>query len=379
MTDDTAGRFPPRTGPSPTGLDAAGRAVADVVPPEPLPAPTGPAPYRLDLAEVLDPGQMRAITDTGRLTFHLLGDVGGVKAPQDQQIVALNLAADAHRDTDPARFAYLMGDVVYYNGEAAGYYPQFYEPYADYPCPIFSVPGNHDGTPLQGSSRLQAGMANFAAKTPVRSPDARDVPRLTMTQPNCYWTLTGPLVSVVGLYSNVPENGYIDPDQADWLSRGTRGRPRGPAADRHLAPPGAVPGPLPRPQRPMLGVIDTAVAASGRTPDLVAAGHVHDYQRWEWDINGVTVSFLVAGAGGYWHLHEVLDPNRAKPTLPYPVPQANAELLSYMDDRHGYLRVTATTSGLELEYVTVPRPQESWHTPGTVYETYTIPHPARAG
>jgi hypothetical protein len=351
--------------------------VADVVPPQPLPAPTGPAPYRLDLAEVLDPGQMRAITDTGRLTFHLLGDVGGVKAPQDQQIVALNLAADAHRDCDPARFAYLMGDVVYYNGEAAGYYPQFYEPYADYPCPIFSVPGNHDGTPLAGSSSLDAWMANFATKTPVRSPDARDVPRLTMTQPNCYWTLTGPLLTVVGLYSNVPENGYIDPDQAAWFAGELAAAP----ADRALIVTSHHPSlSLDRyhgGSAPMLGVIDAAIAAAGRVPDLVAAGHVHDYQRWERDINGVTVPFLVAGAGGYWHLHEVLDPNRAKPTLPYPVPQANAELLSYVDDRHGYLRVTATTGGLDLEYVTVPRPQESWHAPGAVYEAFTIPHPAQ--
>jgi hypothetical protein len=75
------------------------------------------------LAQVLDPTQVRAIDDSGRLTFHLLGDVGGVTAPQDQRIVALNLAADAHRPVDPARVAYVMGDVVYYNGEAEQYYP----------------------------------------------------------------------------------------------------------------------------------------------------------------------------------------------------------------------------------------------------------------
>ena len=97
-------RFPPRRGPSPIGVDAAGLALTSVVPPQPLPAPTGPSSFRLDLAEVLDPGQMRAITDAGRLTFHLFGDVGGVEAPQDQQIVALNLTADAYRDHDPARF-----------------------------------------------------------------------------------------------------------------------------------------------------------------------------------------------------------------------------------------------------------------------------------
>ena len=366
-------RFPPRRGPSPIGVDAAGLPLASVVAPQPLPAPTGPSPYRLDLAQVLDPTQLQAINDSGRLTFHLLGDVGGVTAPQDQRIVALNLAADAHRPVDPARFAYLMGDVVYYNGEAEQYYPQFYEPYVDYPCPIFSVPGNHDGTPLPRSTSLQAWMANFATTAPVRSPDARDVPRLTMTQPNCYWTLTSSLVTVVGLYSNVPENGYIDPDQATWLAGELAHAP----ADRPLIVTSHHPAlSLDRyhgGSAPMLQVIDAAIAASGRVPTLVAAGHVHDYQRWERDINGTTVPFVVAGAGGYWHLYEVLDPNRNKPTLPYPVPLADAQLVSYVDDRHGYLRITASTGALAVEYVTVPRAQESWHTPGTVYETFTIP------
>jgi hypothetical protein len=58
-------------GPSPIGVDLAGLPVTSVVPPEPLPAPTGPSPYRLDLAAVLDPARMQAITDTGRMTFHL--------------------------------------------------------------------------------------------------------------------------------------------------------------------------------------------------------------------------------------------------------------------------------------------------------------------
>ena len=46
-------RFPPRRGPSPIGVDAAGVALRSVVPPQPLPPPTGSSPYRLDLAEVL--------------------------------------------------------------------------------------------------------------------------------------------------------------------------------------------------------------------------------------------------------------------------------------------------------------------------------------
>jgi hypothetical protein len=122
-------------------------------------------------------------------------------------------------------------------------------------------------------------MANFAAPAPARSPDARDVPRLTMTQPNCYWTLTSSLVTVVGLYSNVPENGYIDPDQAAWLAGELAHAP----ADRPLIVTSHHPAlSLDRyhgGSAPMLQVIDAAIAASGRVPTLVA------------------------GAGGYWHLY----------------------------------------------------------------------------
>ena len=48
-------------------------------------------------------------------------------------------------------------------------------------------------------------------------PESQDSPRTAMTQPNVYWTLLTPLVSIVGLYSNVPEHGVLHPDQLAWL------------------------------------------------------------------------------------------------------------------------------------------------------------------
>lgn len=93
-----------------------------------------------------------------------------------------------------------------------------------------------------------------------------------MTQPNCYLTMTSPLVTIVGLYSNVPENGYIDPDQADWfageLAHAPTERPlivtsHHPALSLERYHGGSA---------PMLQAIDTPIAASGRVPDLVAAG-----------------------------------------------------------------------------------------------------------
>lgn len=49
-----------------------------------------------------------------------------------------------------AAFFYHLGDVVYYNGEAARYYEQYYDPYLQYDAPILAIPGNHDGEELPG-------------------------------------------------------------------------------------------------------------------------------------------------------------------------------------------------------------------------------------
>src|SRR5438093_1061835 len=59
-----------------------------------LPAPTGQAPYHLKLADVIGAQAVQAIEDAGALTFHVLGDTGGVKNPEDQQIVALTMEKD---------------------------------------------------------------------------------------------------------------------------------------------------------------------------------------------------------------------------------------------------------------------------------------------
>ena len=70
------------------------------------------------------------------------------------------------------------------------YYPQFYEPHLHYTAPIFAIPGNHDGDlgiPPVGAS-LEGFMVNFCATAAAVTPDAKDVSRPAMTQPNCYWT-----------------------------------------------------------------------------------------------------------------------------------------------------------------------------------------------
>jgi len=106
-------------------------------------------------------------------------------------------------------FFYHLGDVVYYDGELANYFPEFYEPYINYPAPIFAIPGNHDGDvdPQTMESSLEGFVRNFCSQVPGHTPEAQDATRTTMTQPNVYWTLLRPLVTFIGLYSNCPEGG----------------------------------------------------------------------------------------------------------------------------------------------------------------------------
>src|SRR5262245_33355970 len=108
------------------------------------------------------------------------------------------------------------------------YYQQFYEPYLHYPAPIFAIPGNHDtdvGVPPNHTA-LKPFMANFCATKPAHLPDAREVERTTITQPNCYWTLTTPLATIVGLATNAPDQGEVRQEQADWLVGELRDAPR---------------------------------------------------------------------------------------------------------------------------------------------------------
>src|SRR5207247_4561948 len=123
-------------------------------------------------------------------------------------------------------------------------------------------------------------MVTSCPAQPELTEDARDAPRPAMTQPNCYWTLIAPLVTIIGLYTNCPEHGVVEQDQADWF----RAELEAAANDRALIvalhhPPysadahhGA--------SEPMRTLLKKVFTDSGRTPDLVLSGHVHNYQRF---------------------------------------------------------------------------------------------------
>ena len=196
-------------------------------------------------------------------------------------IVAQWLEHDAAQHA-PA-FLYHLGDVVYYDGEHGSYYQQFYEPYLHYPAPIFAIPGNHDtdvGVPPNHTA-LEPFMANFCDTTPEHLPDAREVERTTMIQPNCYWTLNTPMATIVGLATNAPDHGEVKQDQIDWLVGELRDAPRERALLVALHHPPLSADDHHGASLAMRELLDNAFAQADRVPDLVLSGHVHNYQRFQ--------------------------------------------------------------------------------------------------
>lgn len=345
-------------------------------PSQPLPQPTGPSPFHLSLDQVLSPAAMQTIQSSGRLVFHVVGDTGGIKTPQDQDIVASHMEQDLAAADPTARpaFFYHLGDVVYYYGQASEYYSQFYEPYMHYDVPILALPGNHDGDVL-GSSvpSLAAFVENFCATEPHLSSEAGDSGRDTMTQPNVYWTLETPFVTFIGLYTNVPEGGWMDNNQIAWLQSELTAAPQEKALIVSMHHPIYSADTYHSGSAYMHTTLDQAIQKSGRVPDAVFAGHVHNYQRYTRTLNGRAIPYIVAGAGGYYNLHAMQQVQGAPIKTPYPLPDEQGVILeSYCDDHHGYLLLEVDGQTLNGQYFTVPTPQEPASNPAQQIDAFTL-------
>ncbi|HXX69507.1 MAG TPA: metallophosphoesterase [Polyangiaceae bacterium] len=344
-----------------------------------LPQPIGPSPYRLDLKDVIDPATYEAIVSGKYLVFHTAGDTGGVRDPHPQEYVAYAMEADFYTNpADPSlnpAFFYLLGDCVYFNGQASQYYPQFYEPYEHYLAPIFAVPGNHDGDPVAGDTSLSAFVRNYCAPQPgMHSPDAGDSTRTAMNQPNVYWTLVTPFAWLIGLYTNVPEGGEIHPNQLAWLAGELKGAgAEGVAIIVTMHHPIYSADEVHSGSQVMHDALAQAVSKSGVMPDLVLAGHVHDYQRYTRTVGGKESVYIVAGAGGYHNLHRIGEVNGEKIVTPVTLTETGDTVTfeKYVDDQFGFLRIELSNSQLVGKYYTVgkyPAPQSA----GVVVDTFTL-------
>jgi hypothetical protein len=340
-----------------------------------LPPPTGLPPFRMSLESVLSPQSIASIVNSGTMVFHSVGDTGGVNTPTQIENVAKYMESDfAGNVTTHPSFFYHLGDVVYYDGELPNYYPEFYEPYMTYPGPIVAIPGNHDGDidPQTGERSLEGFVRNFCSQTPAHTPEGKDAPRTAMTQPNVYWTLLTPLVTIIGLYSNCPEGGKLSQAQIDWFAAELTAA----AADRAVIvavhhPVYSAYGSKPGSQH-LKAVLEAAVNAAGRMPELILTGHVHNYQRFTGYLNGQPLPMIVAGAGGYNAKMHVLSKAFHTAKMPVAMKGGDGELENFCDSQHGYLRITVTKKAIQCEYVAVPDPSAPVNGPLKAFDTVTI-------
>jgi Icc-related predicted phosphoesterase len=315
-------------------------------------APTAP-PHRMDLGAILHKSEMDQITQEKKLVFHTTGDTGNFKDDLQLQVADL-LRSDADK-SDP-KFLYHLGDVIYDYGEDREYPDQFYEIYKGYGIPILGIPGNHDGSEFSGGPDSLVGfMTNFCDSLPRVPPSLRaigvDFGRDTMTQPNCYWTLNTPFFTLIGLYTNVPSGGVVREPQVSWFNNEMK------CADKNKPLIVAMHHPIHSVAKnkshkgsvAMKKLLMDACKFSKRVPELVLAGHVHNYQRFTTKISGKKCVFVVAGCGG--HAKDPLDMEVSKDT---PAPNDPGVIVNYATRKYvGFLRMTATPKGLIGEYVAV--------------------------
>ncbi len=317
---------------------------------QPLPRPLGLPPYHYSLANNF-PSILANIKSAKSMVFHLIGDTGGIKDAEFQDNVATQLIMQlgSAGASDP-QFCYHVGDVVYFNGDIDKYYGQFYEPYNHYKAPIFSIPGNHDGevdVASDDKTSLDGWVGYFMQATPDVDPISNDAPRVGLSLPNPYWTFVTPYATIVGLYTNVPEGGSIDSVQQQWLTNEFATAPTDRALILALHHPIYSFDTFHSGSSRMSDALENAIRDTGRVPNLVLSGHVHNYQRIEKEISpdGPT-PFIVTGNGGYHNLHEIhSNPGDV-------APDSKAVLKYGVDDAWGFATLTIdedTINGTTIE------------------------------
>jgi len=334
----------------------------------PLPLASGPPPYHLHLNEVLRTSEVAAIERAGELRFHCVGDTGGHHNPAPQRAVVAAMATELGGER-PVSLFYHLGDIVYLNGERAHYREQFFEPYAPYTAPILGVAGNHDGELAAGSNAasLEAFVEQFCAPAgAVSPPDLRPAQH----QPNVYWTLEHDWVTVIGLYSGLPEGGLLGADQLRWLVGELRAARPGVTLILAMHHPVFSADRMHGSNLALRDALDDCFASAGRAPDAVFSAHAHNYQRFTRVYEGREIPYVVAGSGGYHELHG----------LGYGVPETPASFAALPDltlEAHqhqafGFMTVTCGPAGAQIDYSTVVRRRPA------LYDAFVI-RPASAG
>ena len=337
------------------------------------------------------------IVKAGKMIFHSVGDTGASNQWKygNEISVADQMAADCHNANDANRPAFLfhLGDVVYDFGEPAYYYDQFYDPFRNYPAPIFAIPGNHDSFIVPhtepANEPLVTFARNFCSSEIAVTPEAGSLHRTAMTQPGVYFALDAPFARIIGLFSNALEDpGVISSENGKWsavpdyqlefLSAQLRNIKQEKYAGAVLLathhPPFSY-SPQPgsggaggnhKGSSEMLREIDAICKSEGVYPHAFLSGHAHNYQRFQRTVSmgpkNFDVPFLVCGDGGH-NVNLLVRSRKGEPSRepPYGVPvdyldakpavPAKGLVLKHYDDRnYGYLRITVDKSQLKIAF-----------------------------
>jgi hypothetical protein len=365
--------------------------------PQPFPIAKDEEP-RMSLADAIGDGVGQKVVDSitaaKQIVFHVLGDTGNTRGPQDEDLVTDKMVSDfSEAETqDVPSFCYHLGDVVYSFGEAEYYYDQFYDPFRDYPAPIFAIPGNHDGmvSPIASATAptLQAFLSNFCSwdKPFHRTPQAGGLSRTAGRQPSVYFTLEAPFVRIFGLYSNCLEDPgiistqsgqkqtypYLGDAQIKFLTAGLNrtktekfkgaiviavhhppyvAKAESPKTPTKVGKASTVDAGKHGGSPMMLAEIDKVCTTTGVWPHAVLSGHAHNYQRFTRYFGGRETPFIVSGNGG--HAHNRLT-KKGMPTLraPMTMTEGNDKIVfeNYDDGDFGYLRVIVSDTQMRIEY-----------------------------
>jgi hypothetical protein len=340
-----------------------------------------------------------AIQKNRQIVFHAVGDSGATSkaAYRDELRVFEHATLDLRSASveERAAFFYHLGDLVYDFGEKEYYYDQFYEPFRNYPAPVFALAGNHDSFIVPGTAKedepLVTFSRNFCAEKPQVTDEARSLHRTAMTQPGVYFTLDAPFVRIIGLFSNALEDpGVISSQNKHWatvpdfqlaflraqLERIKKEQYKGAVllALHHppfsYTPPSGAPSgvgnhggsPL------MLAEIDTICQDVGVYPHAVLSGHQHNYQRFTRTLHfggkDIDVPFVVCGSGGH-HINPIAQGRHGQPAQ-RPRYGSKVDYMdstkvvtsrglireNYDDNRtdYGYLRIVVTAEQLRIAF-----------------------------
>jgi hypothetical protein len=347
------------------------------------------------------PEIIKGIKAAQKIVFHSLGDSGASNSGKykNEISVADQLTMDAQSSDAANRPAFLfhLGDVVYDFGEAQYYYDQFYNPFRNYPAPIFAIPGNHDSFVTPGTAASETPLSifsrNFCAASPMITPEARSLHRTAMTQPGVYFALDAPFVRIIGLFSNALEDpGVISSDGKKWLAvpnhqldflsaqlkRIKTEKYKGAILLATHHPPFSY-SPAKNSQgsggnhgcsSAMLNQIDTICQQEGVYPHAFLSAHAHNYQRYTRTVHfgsaDFDVPFIVCGDGGH-NVNRLVQSRRGQPAQE-PHPGANVDYLEskktgvkakglllekYDDTNYGYLRITVDKDQLRIGFYEV--------------------------